>query len=260
MSSGEAHATSPMVSTPDECSLRGRRAAHVQKVARRRGPHEVAVVLRRDVREGVRLAEVAAELREYLVPRDADGHRAAQLRLDAAADLGRRAHRVPAQKRQRPREVEPALVEAERLHQVGVVVVDAPRQARIALVHVVARRHHDEPRALRARLPQRLARLHAGGLRLRALREHDAVARLLVAAHHQRPPAQLRALGLLHARVERVHVGMEDHAVHVHATRRPDRTAAERLADLRASRRRRHHPPSPSSTRRIRSAGSACRI
>ena len=212
-----------------QLGARGR--PHVQKVAHRRVPDEPPVVLRRDGGDRVGLAQVAAEFREHLVPRHADGHRAAQLRFDAPADLGRHAQGVAARKRKRPGEVEPALVEAERLHEVGVLAVDAPRQLRVAPVHVVARRHRHEPRALRARLPQRLARFHAGLLRTRALREHDAMARLLAPAHHERHAAQLGPLGLLDARIERVHVRMEDRAMHVRTLRRADRAPAERLGN-----------------------------
>ena len=230
---------------PRRVQLGARGGADVQELAHRSFPHPASVVLRRDERDGVGFAEVAAELREYLVPRHADGHRAAQLGLDAAADLGGRARRVTAQKRQRAGEVEPRLIEAERLHEVGVLVVDAPRHGRVRLVHLVAWRHHHEPRALRARLPQRLARLDARRFRLRALRQHDAVAQLLVPAHHERHAPQLRPLGLLDARVERVHVGMEDHPALAGAFGRADHAAAERLGNPHLSCRR--HSSSPPS-------------
>jgi hypothetical protein len=68
---------------------------------------------------------------------------------------------------------------------------------------------------LRAESPRERAahcRAHAACLRLVARREHDA------GADDHRPPAQARVVALLHRRVERVDVGVQDRRL-VHCER-----------------------------------------
>ena len=196
---------------PVQLALGGR--PHVQKLAHRRRPYEVAVVRPVYDGDGIGLLVVAAELREHFVPAHPDGHRAPQLVLHAAADLAGNLVGVPAVPPHRSGDVEPALVQAEGLYQVGVLVVYLARHLRVPAIQSIARRQHHHVRAFPARLPKRFGRLDAVGLRLSALREHDAVAQLLLTRHHHGPAAQLGPLGLLHAGVEGVHVAMQDDAL-----------------------------------------------
>ena len=193
--------------------LAGGGGADVDHLGCRHGPGDIAVVLARDRDDPVPGVGVASELGEHLVPRHPDGDREPELVLHAARYLIRHEHRVAPEEMQGARQVDPGLVEPERLHEVGVLVVDHSGEARVALVGGVVRRHDDELRALLPGLPYRLRRLHAASLGLSRLGEDDPVSALRVAGDGHRPSAQARVEVLRDGCVESVHVDMHDHAL-----------------------------------------------
>lgn len=194
-----------------QLALRG--GPYVEQVAHRGLPYDLAVVLPRYHRDGIGLLVVAAELGEDLVPRHPDRHADAELGDHAlaylAGYLGGGEPEAPAG----ARDVEPSLVGSEGLYAVGVIVVDLPGSPRHVHVEPVVRGHDDEAGACLPRLPQRHRGLDAGALGYEVLREHDAVARLLVAADDHGLAAQLGPCLALDLRVAAVYVAVQDVAV-----------------------------------------------
>ena len=146
-------------------------------------------------------------------------------------------------------DIEVGLVERERLHERRVLGEDAPDLARDRAVDLEARRHEDEVRAQ----PQRGARGHG-----RAHAERPGLvagggdnAALARAADRDRPAAQRRVVALLHGRVERVHVDVDDLA-----DWRRQGLGSSRLVAPEATTRRRGstRPADPSLLPRVRSA------
>ena len=189
--------------------LAGRSRAHIKQFAHGGGPDHLTGVVGRDDGEAVGLVVVAAELGEDLVPADADRDGDAQLADHALRYLARHEQCLASLQVDRAGEVEPGLVEAEGLHEVGVLVVDLARQTRVTHIEAIAWRHHDGVGTGAAGLPQGGARLDATAFGWVAGREHDAMAALLVAAHDDGKPTQLGALGHLDRCVEAVHVHVQ---------------------------------------------------
>ena len=190
-----------------------RRFPDEQQRPRVERPDDLPEVFPRDLGHGVRLAVIAAELRKDLVERHAHRNREPELLPDAQADLLR--DLAPAAEQARAAgDVEPALVEAEALHHVGVLRVNAFCKPRILRVTVEMRRHKADARALALGLPERFGRLHALRLRQHVFREHDAVPALAVAADGHRHIPQRRVVQRLDRRVEIVHIDVQDDAVH----------------------------------------------
>ena len=110
--------------------------------------------------------------------------------------------------------VQPALVDAEGLYQVGVLVVNGVDLPRVLPVEPVVGRQEQQLRALLPRLPDGLRRLDAEALGGVVLRQDDAVAGGGVPADGHGELFQLRPVQQLHRGVEAVQVAVENHAVH----------------------------------------------
>ena len=106
------------------------------------------------------------------------------------------------------RHVQPGLVQAEGLDVAGVVGVDLTHHLRKAHVALEIRRRNLQIRALLPRLPDGLPRLDPHALGQIVLRQHDAVARLRVAAHRQRNLSQFGIVHALHAGVKVVQIAV----------------------------------------------------
>ena len=167
-------------------------AAHPQQVAHRQGPHDVLPVVPADDGGGVGLFVVAAQLGEDLV--EANAHRDGQPQLlpQPVAQLVGDGLAVAAEQVHAAGDVQPALVDAEGLHQVGILAVDGVDLPAVLLIQPVMGRQGDEVGRLPLGLPDGLRRFHAQALGGLVLGQHDAVAGLRVAAHRHRHVTQRR--------------------------------------------------------------------
>ena len=154
------------------------------------------------------------ELGKYLIKGYAHRDRQSQLAADAVAQRVRQGARVSAEQMERVGHVQPALVDAEGLDEVGILIVDRVDAAGIVLVQGVMRRQQDEGGTFFLRLPDRLGGLDAEGLSALVLGEDDAVALLGVAADRDGHVPQLRTAEQLHAGKKAVEVTVQDHALH----------------------------------------------
>ena len=198
-----------------------RRTAHIQKIPRRQRPDDPGHVLRPDHRHGVRLFVVAAQLGEYLVEAGphADGQ-AGGFAHPAADQIGQRGggggEQMPGMG-----DVQPAFVDAERLHQIGVLGVDAVDDGgKMPVPFPVGRQQH-QIRAFALCLPDGLGGAHPKGLGRLVLGQDDAVAGLRVAADGHRFLFQFRVFQQLHAGVKAVAVTVQHPAVRGHGRRLP---------------------------------------
>ena len=130
------------------------------------------VVRAGDLGYGVGLFEVAAELRVDIVPGQADGNGASQLRFHSLADFPRHPHRVAAaDKADRAGDVEPTLVGAERLNEIGVMVIYISRILGITPVQPAIGRGDYEAGAFCLLFPDGFGGLDFVGLRFLAFGE-----------------------------------------------------------------------------------------
>jgi hypothetical protein len=105
------------------------------------------------------------------------------------------------------RDVEIGLVERQRFDQRRVVEEDGADLARHFLVDVEARLHEHQLGAQPLGRGRGHGRAHTEGAGLVACRHHHAA---LPPAHRHGTAAQCRIVALLHGRIERIHVDMED--------------------------------------------------
>ena len=96
--------------------------ADVQQVLHRQGVDDLFIVVSLDPGNCIRFSVVAAQLGCHLIVCHANAGRDAQLFLDAAADLLGDGHWGAVQAHA-PRHVQPALIQAEGLHLIGVVLM-----------------------------------------------------------------------------------------------------------------------------------------
>ena len=108
------------------------------------------------------------------------------------------------------RDVQPALVDAERLHAVGVPLVDFAHLLGYAKVGGKIGGELYQVRAFLLRPPKHVARLDARFLGGLIFGEHDAVPVLLAPAHGDGFAAQFGVLEHLHRRVKIVEVAVQD--------------------------------------------------
>ena len=152
------------------------------------------IILWGDQRGGVRLAQIAAQLGEYLVEAYAHGNGDAQLIAGAAAQLGCNLHaraRMIAY-------IQPAFIQTERLHLAGILGVHGAHAAGIVYVFFAVWRQKNQIRALFKRAANGFARAHATFLGWVALSQNDAVALLGIAAYRHGFAAQVGIAGALH--------------------------------------------------------------
>jgi hypothetical protein len=111
-------------------------------------------------------------------------------------------------------DIQIGLIDGHLLHEfAGETMDDGHDLAGFGLVSLHARPDEHAFRTKPARRDARHGGAHAELARLVAGRRDHAALRGR-RAHDHRPPAQRRLIPLLHRRVERVHVEMEDDAVH----------------------------------------------
>ena len=110
-------------------------------------------------------------------------------------------------------DIQPAFVDAEGLHQIGVLPVDGVDPAGVVGVQAVVGRQQYQVGALLLGLPHRLRRLDAHPLGGLVLGQNDAVAGGGVAADGYRYVLQRRLVQQLHRREKAVQVAVEDDAV-----------------------------------------------
>ena len=110
--------------------------------------------------------------------------------------------------------VQPALVNAEGLHQVGVLVVDLVDLPGVLVVQAVVRRQEHQAGALLFGLPDSLRRLDAIFFRGLVFGQNDAVAGRGVPADRRGDLPQIRVAQQLHRGVKAVQVTVQNHPVH----------------------------------------------
>ena len=191
-----------------------RRAAHIQQRPHRQRPDDVPPVLPGDDGGGVGLFVVAAQLGEHLVEGDPHGESQPHLPLHPLPQPVRHGPGVPAQQVEGVGDVQPALVDAEGLHQIRVLVVDGVDLFGDLPVQIVVRRQQHQSRTLLLRLPDGLRRLDAVFLGRLVLGQDDAVAGGGVPADGHRHVPQVRPVPQLHGGVKAVEIAVENDPVH----------------------------------------------
>ena len=181
---------------PVPAQLAGGGRTDVEQVGDRQRPHHGAVILPCDEGGGVGLLIVAAQLGEDLV--EGYPHRSgkAQLPPNPGADVVRDGL-ARSEEPGAAAHVQPALVQPEGLHAVGIGDIDVPdRRGELQVAVVAGRDDHEVPAPL-AGLPDGLPGLHAAPLGLLGLGQDNAVPRRGIAADRHRPAAQLRIVPAL---------------------------------------------------------------
>ena len=186
-----------------------------EQAPHRQRPDDLPPVLPGDDGGGVRLSVVTAQLGKDLVEADAHGEGQSQLLPDGPADVIRDGLGIPAEEVSAASEVQPALVDAEGLHKVGVAGIDAVDGPGVEAVLVMVGRQEVEVRTFAPGLPDGLCRLNAAGLGRLVLRENDAVPGVGVAADGHRHRPELRTAQKLHRGEEAVEVAVQNDPVHV---------------------------------------------
>ncbi|MPN22784.1 hypothetical protein SDC9_170168 [bioreactor metagenome] len=149
-------------------------SSHKQQRLYRQRPHKVLPVLRGNHRGCVWLFVIAAQLCKHLVKADPHGHRQSQLLFHSGADLIRHGPPVSAQQVEGPGHIQPALVHTERLHQIGVLLINGVDPVGIFPVQVVMGRQQHQSGAFFPRLPDGFRRDHAKFFRRFVLCQHNA--------------------------------------------------------------------------------------
>ena len=185
--------------------------AHEQEIPHRQRPDDLAPVLRGDDGGGVRLFVVAAQLGEDLVEGHAHRHGEAELLLHAAADLIGNGPGIAAEKVHAAGDVQPALVHAEGLHQIGVVAVELVDLAGILPVQSVVGGEEHQPGGFLLGLPDGLRRLDAQLLGVFVFGQNDAVAGGGIAADGHRQVLKLRVAQQLHRGEKAVQIAVQYH-------------------------------------------------
>lgn len=189
--------------------LTGGAVPNIQKFRHGQRPDTLLPVFRGEYSHRIRLFHVAAQLGQYLAKGYPDGNREAEFLLDGGANLIRDFLCLIKGTADR-RNIDPALIHAIRLNPVGVSAVDRSGQLGILAVLVILRRYNDQAGTGPPGLPIRHASFDASGLGLRACGQYDAVPFLRAATNRDSLVLELRVQHLLHARVELVHVDMQN--------------------------------------------------
>ena len=192
----------------------GRRPAHIEQVAHGQGPDDFPEVVPVDHRGGVRLFIVAAQLGEHLV----EGHPHRDGQAEAAAHLlpqpvGQGPGVAPEQV-EGAGDIQPALVNAEGLHQIGVLLIEAVDLPGEVPVPPVVGGEEDQAGTFALGLPDGLGGLDPEGLGRLVFGQDNAMAAVGVAAHRHRPVAQLGPVQQLHRGVKAVQIAVKNDPVH----------------------------------------------
>ena len=140
--------------------------------------------------------------------RDADGGRQPRALEDALLDLARHVL-AAAEEADAARHVEEGLVEREALDEVRELAENREYLGRDLAIALEPRRDDDRLRTAPQRLAHRHRRVHAEAAHF-VTRGRDHAARA-GAPDHDRLAGELGVVVLLHGRVERVHVHVQDH-------------------------------------------------
>ncbi len=189
------------------------RPAHEQQGLHRQGPDQVPPAVRGDDGGGVGLFVVAAQLGEDLVEADPHGEGQAELPADPVPDAVGDGLRVAAEEMGGAGDVQPALIDTEGLHQIGVLLIDGVDLFGILPVEVVVGRQEHQIRVLLLGLPDGLRRPDAEAFCRFVLGQNDAVAGGGVAAHRRGHVPQVRMAQQLHGGVKAVQVTVQNDAV-----------------------------------------------
>ena len=191
-----------------------RSPAHIEQVGHRQRPDQGTKVIRRDQGDGVRFFVVAAQLGKHLVEGDSHRDGQAQLPPHPTAELVGQGQGVPAEEVERASDVQPALVDAEGFHQIGVLLIELVYLAGELPVLVVVGGKENQPGTLFPGLPDGLRGLDTEGLGRLVFCKDDAVAAGRVAAHRHWEVAQFRVVQQLHRGVKAVQITVKDDTVH----------------------------------------------
>ena len=183
--------------------------ADVQQVLHRQRIDDLFVIVLFDPGDSIRFSVVAAQLGCHLIVCHANAGRDAQLFLDAAADLPGDGHGGAVQAHA-PRHVQPALIQAEGLHLVGVVLIDLPGIAADPDVLRHIRRQDHQIRTDLFGLPDGHAGFDPAWLCHIVGGEHDPVPLFLAAADSDRLSPQLRVALDLHGCVKSVDIAVQN--------------------------------------------------
>ena len=123
-------------------------------------------------------------------------------------------HRISTEEMHAAGDIQPALVDAEGLHQVGVLPVDGVDPPGILAVKMVMGRQQNQGGALLLGLPDGLGGLDAVFLGVLVLGQDDAVAGGGIAADGHRQIQQLRMAQQLHRGEKAVQITVQDHPFH----------------------------------------------
>ncbi len=187
--------------------------AHQQQVRTGHVPDDLFHLPAAKLRNRVGLFVVAAQLGENFVKGHANGHGQAQLRLHPLADGFGNAPPI-AKEQAAAVHIQPALVQTEGLHPVGVVLVNLFGQLRKIGIALMMGRHQLEARALAHGLPDGLGGLHAFGLGKHIFRQYNAVAAFLVPGHGHGHVPVLGGVKGLDRGVKVVHIHMQNAVFH----------------------------------------------
>ena len=190
-----------------------RRLAHPQHIADREGADDLLPILTGDDRRRIGLFVVAPQLGKHLVEADPHGDGEPQLLADTVADHVRHRLRIAAEEVHTARNIQPALVNAEGLYQVGVLPVNLVDAAAILGVQIVVGRQRHQTGGFLLGLPNGLRRLDPQLLGRLILSENDAVPRLGIAAHRHRHVLEGGIVQQLHRGVKTVQVAVQNHTV-----------------------------------------------
>ena len=187
--------------------------AHEQQVPHRQGPDDILPVFPADDGGGIGLFIVTAQLGEHLV--EGHAHRDGQPQLlpqpptqSIGNGLG-----VAAEEVHTAGDVQPALVDAEGLYQIGILLIDGVDPPGVLPVQAVVGRQQYQTGTLLFGLPDGLRRLDAQPLGRLVLGQNDAVAGGGVAADSGGDVPQIGVAQQLHRGKKAVQVTVQDHPI-----------------------------------------------
>ena len=186
---------------------------HIEKGGGGQGPDDLMKIFPGDLGGGIRFAVIAAQLGKNLI--EAHPHRDGEPQFlpDTGPQLVGNLAACPKQLAA-PGDIQPAFVDAKRLHQIGVLGVDGVDQAGIFHIFATVSGGQHQPGAFALGLPDGLRRLDAILLRQLVFRQDHPMAALRIPAHRHGHIFQLRAQQALHRGIKGVAVTVQNHPIH----------------------------------------------
>ena len=189
-------------------------APHEEELGHWQGPEQLLEILPGDEGGGVRLFVVAAHFGKDFVKGHPHRHRKAGLGAHPVADGVRHGLSVAAEEVEGAGHIQPALINGERLHQIGKPVIDGVNQLGVMAVFFMVGGKEDQTGAFSLGLPHGLGGLDPEGLGGLVFGQDDPVAAFRVSAHRHGLIPQLRMVQQLHRSVKTVQVAVQNHPVH----------------------------------------------